>query len=84
MRVARSLVPGVRRLAPAGGSDALRVIAAGLLLVTLATVVPTMARAASHSITDLGTLPGGSYSIANDVNDSGQIVGISDSATIPA
>jgi probable HAF family extracellular repeat protein len=37
----------------------------------------------SYQIIDLGTLPGGSYSTAYGINDSGQVVGISSGFTSP-
>src|SRR5438094_119163 len=46
------------------------------LLATLATA----ARADYYNVTDLGTLPGGSFSQAQGVNDGGQVVGFSGTA----
>jgi probable HAF family extracellular repeat protein len=37
--------------------------------------------AAQMSIVDLGTLPGGNYSAALDINDHGQVVGVSNNAS---
>ena len=55
------------------------------LVVAIAGVLaagwPSAASAASFTITDLGTLPGGSYSAADAVNAHGEIVGYSNTAS---
>ena len=42
---------------------------------------PELARAPVVSVTDLGTLPGGGFSRASGINDRGQVVGVSTTAT---
>jgi probable HAF family extracellular repeat protein len=54
-----------------------------ILSTAIVLLIGTRVEAASltYSITDLGTLPGTSLSIATGINDSGQVVGYSESST---
>lgn len=59
---------------------------AGIVLVIFLTIWLGCATTAQadpfvFTITNLGTLPGGSYSSATSINDSGQIVGVADTTT---
>ncbi len=56
------------------------ILAAVALVLGALTGSPLRAQVLYH-ITDLGVLPGGSYSCAEGTNDSGQVVGWSDSAS---
>jgi hypothetical protein len=49
-----------------------RGIAAGSIFAALA-----VAQAPHYTVTDLGTLPGGTFSIANNVSKDGYVVGLS-------
>jgi len=56
-----------------------RGIAAGSILAALA-----VAQAPHYTVTDLGTLPGGTFSIANNVSKDGYVVGLSTINSSPA
>ena len=54
-----------------------------LVMSCLASVLPLTAAFADWTITDLGVLPGGTYSSATGINDSGQVVGYGDTTDSP-
>jgi probable HAF family extracellular repeat protein len=62
---------------------ALAVVVAVACVAGLLRIQPASAQTASekYSITDLGTLPGGTASTALDINNRGQVVGQSDTAS---
>lgn len=58
------------------GVKKLAVVSSSAVLMTLSVNASAMA-ANFYNLTDLGTLPGGNFSIANGINDVGQVVGYS-------
>lgn len=55
------------------------IVAAGLAATCLALTGPRTFAGSMYAVTDLGTLPGTTRSIATGINSQGQVVGVSDS-----
>jgi probable HAF family extracellular repeat protein len=82
MKAPKKIVALAARASPGGRVLALLLalfVAAGVVILVGA-AVPSEAQTASttYTVKDLGTIPGGIYSSARGINDSGQVVGQSD------